>query len=264
MVCFGNNWPGPITSWQIDWEIMETVTDFIILGSIITADGHLSHGIKRYLLYRGKAITKLGSISKSRDITLPTKVHLVKGMCFFVCLFVCFPVVLYECEIWTIKKFECWRIDAFELWCQRRLLRVLWATRRSSQSILKEISPEYSLEGLILRLELQYFGHLMRETDTRKDHDAGEDWKQEENRTTEDKIVGWHHWHNEHEFEWALGNREGQRTLSCCSPWGRKCQTCLSNWRTTARFVMAFLPRSKHLIILWLQSPFTVIWRPKN
>ena len=142
-----------ITSWQIDGETMETVTDFIFLGSKITADGDCSHEIKRRLLLGRKAITNLDSILKTRDITLPTKVYLVKAKVF--------PVVIYGCENWTIKKAECQRIDAFELWCWRRLLRVPWTARRSNQSILKEISPEYSLEGLMLKLKLQYFGHLM-------------------------------------------------------------------------------------------------------
>ena len=137
----------PITSWQIDGETMETVTDFIFLGSKITADGDCSHEIGR------KAMTNLDSILKSRDINLLTNVHLVKAMVF--------PVVMYEFESWTIKKAECQRTDAFEPWCWRRLLRVPWTARRSNQSILKESSPEYSLEGLMLKLKLQYFGHLM-------------------------------------------------------------------------------------------------------
>ena len=132
---------------------METVRDFIFLGSNITADGDLSHEIKRHLLLGRKAMTNLDSILKSRDVTLPTKVCLVKVMVF--------PVVMYGCESWTVKKAEQWRIDAFELWCWRRLLRVPWTARRSNQSILKEISPECSLEGLMLKLKLQYFGHLM-------------------------------------------------------------------------------------------------------
>ena len=146
----------PITSWQIDGETMETVTDFIFLGSKITADGDCSHEIKRCLLLGRKAMTNLDSILKSRDITLPTKVHLVKVMVF--------PEVMYGCESWTIKKAKRQRIDAFELWCWRRLLRVPWTGRRSNQSILKKISPEYSLEGLMLKLKLQYFGYLMRRT----------------------------------------------------------------------------------------------------
>ena len=144
---------GLITSWQIDGETMETVSDFIFLGSQITADGDCSHEIKRRSLLGRKVMANLDSIVKSRDITLSTKVRLVKAMVF--------PVVLYGCEIWTVKKAEHRRIDAFELWCWRRLLRVPWTARRSNQSILKEISPVCSLEGLMLKLKLQYFGHLM-------------------------------------------------------------------------------------------------------
>ena len=149
---------GPITSWQIDGETVETVTNFILGGSKITADGDFSHEIKRCLLLGRKVMTNLGSILKSRDITLPAKVRLVKAMAF--------PVVIYGCESWTIKKAECPIIDAFELWCWRRLLRVPWNARRSNQSILKEINPECSLEGLMLKLKLQYFGHLMRRADS--------------------------------------------------------------------------------------------------
>ena len=144
---------GPITSLQIDRETVETVTDFMFLGSKITVDGDCSHEIKKRLLLGRKVMTNLDSILKSRDITLPTKVHLVKAMVF--------PVVMYGCESWTVKKAECRRIDAFEVWCWRRLLRVPWTTRRSNQSILKEGSPQCSLEGLMLKLKLQYFGHLM-------------------------------------------------------------------------------------------------------
>ena len=146
---------GPITSWQIDGE---TVIDFIFLGSKITADGDCSHEIKRCLLLGRKAMTNLDSILKSRDVTWLAKVHLVKA--------IIFPIVMYGCESWTIKKAECRRIDAFELWCWRRLLRVPWTGRRSNWSIVKKISPEYSLEGLMLKLKLQYFGHLMRRTDS--------------------------------------------------------------------------------------------------
>ena len=138
---------GPITSWQIDGETVETVSDFIFLGSKITADGNCSHEVKRRLLLGRKVMTNLDSILKSRDITLPTKVCLVKA--------IVFPLVMYGCESWTVKKAECPRIDAFELWCWRRLLKVLWAARRSNQSILKEISPGCSLEGLMLKLKLQ-------------------------------------------------------------------------------------------------------------
>ena len=147
---------GPITSWQIDGETVETVTDFIFWGSDITADGDCSHEIKRRFLLGRKVMTILDSLLKSRGITLPTKVCLVKTMVF--------PVVMYGCESWTIKKSEHQRIDTFELWCWRRLLRVPWRARRSNKSILQEISPEYSLEGLMLKLEQQYFGHLMRRT----------------------------------------------------------------------------------------------------
>ena len=154
---------GPITSWQIDGETVETVADFIFFGSKITADGDCSHEIKRCLLLGRKVMTNLGKclgkcILKSRDITLPTKVHLVKAMVF--------PVVMYGCESWTVKKAECRKIDAFALWCWRRLLRVPWTARRSNQSILKEISPGCSLEGLMLKLKLQYFGHLMWRVDS--------------------------------------------------------------------------------------------------
>ena len=141
-----------------DGEILETLRDFIFLSSKITADGDCSHEIKRFVLLRRKATTNLDSVLKSRDITMLTNVHLVKAMVF--------PVVMYGCESWTIKKAECQRTDAFELRCWRRLLRDPWTARKSNQSILKEISPEYSLEGLMLKLKLQYFGHLMRRTDS--------------------------------------------------------------------------------------------------
>ena len=149
---------GPITSWQIHGETGETMADFIFLGSKITADGDCSYEIKRRLLLERKVMTNLDSILKSRDITLPTKFCLVKAMVF--------PVVMYGCENWTIKKVEHWRIDAFELWCWRRLLRVPWTARRSNKSILKDISPECSLEGLMLKLKLQYFGHLLWRADS--------------------------------------------------------------------------------------------------
>ena len=149
---------GLITSWQIDGETEETESDFIFGGSKITADGDCSHEIKRRLLLGRKVMTNLDSIFESRDITLPTKVRLLKAMVF--------PVVMYGCESWTVKKAECQSIDAFELWCWRRLLRVPWTTRRSNQSILKNTSPGCSLEGLMLKLKLQYFGHLMRRVDS--------------------------------------------------------------------------------------------------
>ena len=184
---------GPITSWQIDGETVETVRDFIFLSSKIAADGDCSHETKRCLFLGRKAMTNLDSILKSRDNTLPTKVYLVKSTVF--------SVVMYGCESWIIKKAEHQRTDAFELWCWRRLLRVPWTARRSNQSILKEISPEYSLEGLMLKLKLQYFGHLMNNWLIEKDLDAGKDWRREEKRTIEDKMVGWYHWLNGHEFK---------------------------------------------------------------
>ena len=149
---------GPITSWEIGGEMVKTVADFIFLGSKITADGDCSHEIKRCFLFGRKVMTKLDSILKTRDITLPTNVRLVNAMVF--------PVVMYECESWTIKKAECQRIDAFELWCWKRLLRVPRTARRSNPSILKEISPGCSLEGLMLKLKLQYFGHVMQRVDS--------------------------------------------------------------------------------------------------
>ena len=188
--------PSPIISWQIDGE---TVTDFIFLGSKITADGDCSHEIKRCLLLERKAMTNLDSLLKSRDITLPTKIHLVKAMVF--------PVVVYECANWTIKKASCWRIDAFELWCWRRLLRVPWSAKRSNQSILKEINSEYSLEGLMLKLKCQYFWLPdAKSWLIRKDLDAGKDWRQEEKGTTEDEMVGWHHRLNG--LVWASSGRQ--------------------------------------------------------
>ena len=184
----------PITLWQIDGETVETVADCILGVSKITADGDCSHEIKRRLLLGRKAVTNLDSILKSRDITLPAKVCLVKARVF--------PVVMYGGESWTIKKAECWRIDAFELWCWRRLLRVPWTGRRSNQSILKEISPGCSLEGLMLKLKLKYFGHLMWRADSlEKTLIARKDWRQEEKGTTEGEIVVWYHWLNRHEFE---------------------------------------------------------------
>ena len=157
-------------------------------------------------------MTSLDSILKSRDITLPTKVHLVKAMVF--------PVVMYGCESWTVKKAQCWRIDAFELWCWIRLLRVPWTARRSRQSILKETSPGISLEGLMLKLKLQYFGHHVAKVG--KDSDAGRDWGQEEKGTTKDEMAGWHHWLDGRESEWTLGVGDGQGVLACCPSWGRK------------------------------------------
>ena len=169
---------GPITSWQIDGE---TVTDFIWGGSKITADGNCSHEIKRHLLLGRKVMTNLDSVLKNRDITWPTKVHLVKAMVF--------PVARYGCESWTIKKAEHQRIDAFELWCWRRLLRVPWTARKSNKSILKEINPKYSLKGL--KLKVWYFSHLIEPAGSlEKNPAAGKDWRQEEKGMTEDEMVG--------------------------------------------------------------------------
>ena len=205
---------GSITSWQIDGETVETVSDFILGSFKITADGDCSHEIKRLLLLGRKVMTNLDSILKSRNITLPKKVHLVKAMAF--------PVVMYGCESWTVKKAECRRIDAFELWYWRRLLRVPWTARRSNQFILKKISPEYSLQGLMLKQKLQYFGHLMWRVDSLEKTDAGRDWGQEEKGTTEDEMAGWYHWLDGHEFGWTPGVGDGQGGLVCCSSWGHK------------------------------------------
>ena len=173
---------GPITSWQIGGETVETVADFIFGGSKITADGDCSHEIKRRLLVGRKSMTNLDIILKSRDITFPTKVCLVKAMVF--------PVIIYGCESWTIKKAERQRIGAFELWCWRRLLRVPWTAKRSNESILKGISPEYSLEGLILKLKLlRLWPPDEKNWLIWKDPDAGKDWRREENGTTEDEMV---------------------------------------------------------------------------
>ena len=181
-----------------------------------TADGDCSHEIKRCLLLGRKVMTKLDSTLKSRDITLSTKAHLVKVMDF--------PVVMYGCESWTIKKSEHQTIDAFELWYWRRLLRVPWTARRSNQSILKEISPGCSLEGLMLKLKLQYFGYLKQGADLfeKTNLDAGENWGQEEKGITEDEMVGWHHQLNGHEFEQATGVGGGQGSRAFCNPWGSK------------------------------------------
>ena len=169
-------------------------------------------------------MTNLHSIFKSTDITLPTKVHLVKAMVF--------PVVMYGCESCTVKKAECQRIDAFELWCWRRLLRVPWTARRSIQSILKEISPGNSLEGMMLKLKLQYFDHLMQRVNSLEKTDAGRDWGQEEKGMTEDEMAGWHHWLNGHESEWTPGVGDGQGGLASAIHGVAKIQTRLSDWTT--------------------------------
>ena len=210
---------GPITSWEIDGE---TVADFIFLGSKITADGDGSHEIKRCLLLGRKVMTNLESILKSRDITFPTKVCLVKA--------IVFPVVMYGCESWTVKKAERWRIDAFELWCWRRLLRVPLTARRSNQSILKEISPGCSLEGIMLKLKFPVlWPPHAKSWLIGKDSDARRDWGQEEKGTTEeekgtteDEMAGWHHRLNGRESQWTKGVGDGQGDLACCDSWGHK------------------------------------------
>ena len=203
----------PITSYQKNgekWKQWQT----IFLGSKITADGDCGQEIKRPLLLGRRAMTNLDSVLKSRDITLPTKVCIVKAMVF--------PVVLYGCESWTMKKAEHLRTDAFELWCWRRLLGVLWTARRSNQSILKEIHPEYSLEWLILKLKLQYFGHLIWRTNSfEKSHMLGKlrAGGEEGNKG----LDGWMAWStHRHASEQALGDSVGQGSPACCSPWGRK------------------------------------------
>ena len=197
-----------MTSWETDVETMETVTDFIFLSSKITANGDCSHEIKRCLLLGRKAMTELESVFKSRDIILPTKVHLVKA--------VVFPVVMYGCESWTIKKSEHWRIDAFELWCWRRLLIVPRTARRSNQSWIFTGRTDAEAETPIL------WPHDAKKWLIIKDPDAGKDWRQEEKGTTEDKMVGWHHQLDAHELEQTLRVGEGQGSLVCCCPWGRR------------------------------------------
>ena len=201
----------PITSWQIDGETVEAVADFIFLGSRITANGDCSHEIKRRLLFGRKVLTNLDSILKSRDVTLPTKVCLVKAMVF--------PVVMYGCESWTVKKAERPKVDAFELWCWKRLLRVPWTARRSNQSILKEISPEYSLEGLMLKMKLQYFGHVMRRTDSVENTLILGKTEGGRRRGWQDEMVRRHHQLSGPEFP---GVADVQGSLACCSPRGRE------------------------------------------
>ena len=212
----------PITSWQTDGETMETVTNFTFGGSKITADGDCSHKTKRRLLLGKKAMTNLDSILKSRDITLLTKVCLVKAMVF--------PVVMYGCESWTIKKAECWRIDAFELWCWRRLLRVPWPARRSNQSILKEISPII----FVGRPDAEAETLILWPPDAKnwlngKDPDAGKDRRREKG-TTENEMVGWHHLCDVHKFEEAPVVGDRQWSLGCCSPWGHKESDRTEKW----------------------------------
>ena len=205
--------PAPITSWQIDRK-QRKVSDFIFLGSKTTAGGDCSHEIKRCLLLGRKVMTNLDSILKSRDIILPTKVHLVKALVFL--------VVMYGCESWTIKKSWAPKNWSFELWCWRRLLRVPWTARRSNQSILKEISPKYSLEGMMLKLKLQCCPPDAKNRLIGKDCDAGKDWMWEEKGTTEDEMVRRHHRLNGLESEWTPGVGDRQGGLVCYSPCGRE------------------------------------------
>ena len=208
---------GPITSWQIDGETVEIVSNFILGASKITADGYCSHEIKRCLLLGRKFRTNLDSILKSRDITLPTKVCLVKAMVF--------PVVMYGCESWTVKRAECQKIDAFELWCWGRLLRVPWTARRSNQSILKEISPGCSLEGLILKLKLQYFGHLIWRVEELTHWKRPWCWEGLGAGGDGDDR-GWDGWTASPTWwAWVWANSrvcDGQGGLACCDSWGRK------------------------------------------
>ena len=203
---------GPITSWEIDGETVETVSDFIFWGSKITADGDCSQEIKRILLLGRKVMTNLDSIFKSRDITLPTKVRLVKAMVF--------PLVMYGCESWTVKKAVRWRIDAFELWCWRRLLRTSWTESRSNP----KGNQSWIFTG---RTDAEAETPILWPPDVKnwligKYTDAGKDWRQEKKGTTEDELVGWHHRLDGHEFELAPRVGDGQGSLACCSPWGRR------------------------------------------
>ena len=207
------------TPWQIEGEKFETVIDFLFLSTKITVDGDCSHEI-RWLLLGQKTMTNLNGVLKSKEITLPTKVHIIKAMVF--------PVAMEGCESWTIKKTEWWRIDVFELWCWRRQLRISWTARRSNQSILKEINPEYSLEGLMLKLKLQSFGHLMQNSClTGKDPDAGKDWRQKKSVREGEMGVGITDSVNK--LGQTLGDGERQGSLVCCSPWS--CRVG-HNWAT--------------------------------
>ena len=235
---------GPITSWQIDGETMETVADFISLGSKITADGDCSHKIKRRLLLGRKVMTNLDSILKSRHITLPTKVHLVKVLVFL--------VVMNGCESWTIKKADHWIIDAFELCFWRRLLRVPWTVRRSNQSILKESVLKIHWKDWCWSRNSNTLATWCEELTHWKDPDAEKDWKQEEKRVTEDAMVGWHHRLNEHEFEQAPGAGDGQESLVCCDSWGRK--RVGHDWATelnNSGIFFHFLEQSQNVWLCW-------------
>ena len=205
---------GPIIAWQIDGEKVEVVTDFLFLGSKVAVDGDCSHEIRRWLLLGMKAMTNLDNVLKIRDITLPTKVGIVKAMFF--------PVVTYGCESWTVKKVECWRIDAFQLWCWSRLLTVPWTARRSNQSILREINPEYSLERHAEAEAPVFWLSDANSLLIGKVPDAGIDWRQKGKKVSEDEMAGWHHWCNEHELGQTPGDGEGRGGLVSCSPQGHK------------------------------------------
>ena len=211
---------GPLTSWEIHGKTVETVSDFIFWASKITADGDCSHEIKRRLLLGRKVMTNLDSILKSRDITLPIKVRLLKAMVF--------PVVMYGCESWTVKKAKCRRTDAFELWCWRRLLR-------SNQSILKEINSGISLEGMMLKLKLQYFGHLIRRVDSLEKTVMLGEIGGRRRRGRQDEMAGWHHWLDERESDWTPAVGDGQGGLACCDSWGHKESDTIEwlNWTET-------------------------------
>ena len=214
---------------------METVTDFIFLGSKITADGDCSHEIKRCLLLGRKSMTNLDSILKSRDI-IPTKVHIVKAMVF--------PVVMYGCERWTIKKVEHWKTDAFELYCWRRSLRAPGTARISNFSIQKKISPEYSLEGLMLKLKFQYFGYLIQRTDSlEKTLMLGKIEGRRRRGTTEDEMVGWHHRLDGQEFKQAPGVSNGQGSLACCHR-SMRSQRVRHDWATEQQEVLTAMVKA--------------------
>ena len=219
------------------------LTDWLTDGSKITADGDCSHEIKRHLPLGRKVMTNLDSILKSGDITLPTKVCLVKDMVF--------PVVMYGYESWTIKQAEYQRTDTFELWCWRRPLRVPWTARRSNQPILKEISPGCSLEGLMLKLKLQYFGHLIRRTDSlEKTLMLGKIEGRRRRGRQRMRMVGWHHWLDGHGFGWTPGVGDGQGGLACCGSWGHK-ESDMTEWLNWSELNWSSI-RTSYTIIIFL------------
>ena len=217
-------------------HFMESVTNFILGGFKITPDSDCSHKIKRHLLLRRKAMTNLDSLLKSKDLTLLTKIHIVKVMIF--------PIVMYRCESWTIKKAERQRIDAFELWCWRRLLRVPWTARRSNQSILKKINPKYSMEGLMLKLKLQYFGHLMQRIDSLEKTLMLGKTEGKNKGAMENEVVREHHWLNGHECKQIPGDSGGQRSLACAVHGITKSWTQLSDWTALTELASDLIPTS--------------------